>query len=122
MPPTNIEDRSSKTVVFRQTPETFELIGDRYLIEMLDISDVTPSGILIPGDPLSRGWEAARIVAVGNGHRLERDELIPMFFTVGDVVSVERLSGRQINMGGRDVRIVNQTAVHGRFTVEVDAE
>lgn len=118
--PTNISDpKTSKTLVFRQVPEEFVLIGDRYLVEVLEVDDVTPSGILIPGDPLTRAWECAKVLVVGNGDRLDSAVEKHMYFKVGDIIMIERLSGREIFMGERKCRIVNQVTTFGRFTAEV---
>jgi co-chaperonin GroES (HSP10) len=101
----------------KQTPDNFEVLGDRYLVEVLEISDYNHAGIvLIQKDENQRGWLVARIAAVGNGHRLERDEYVPMFYKVGDVVFMERLTGKDFKLGGLDYRILSQIDVLARVS------
>lgn len=54
------------------------------------------------------GYFLGKVIAKGNGHRLERDEYVPMPFEVGDVLRIERFTGRRYKMQGRWFRLVNQ--------------
>jgi len=103
-----------------QAPATFTPNGDRYLVEEVEVSKMSAGGILMPfdNDEATRGWIAGRIVAVGNGHRLERDVTVPMAYGSGDVVMIDRLAGRKVILQGRPYRVVNQTDVLGRFGVK----
>lgn len=99
--------------------DEIELIGDRYLLEILEAEQVTASGIHLPGqDPENTGWQVGRVLAVGNGHRLENEQTIPMFFKVGDLVICERFSGRDLRLEGRKVVVMNQTSCFGRRKVQ----
>lgn len=152
--------------------------GDRYLVEILETDEVTTvKGLdgsekqLYVGakDEMERGWVAAVVMGVGNGHRLEvpdhvavldnhmdhpriqpgedihafkkrQDEhklqaimngamfateehvvvrppaSVPMFFGLGNVVALERLTGRQFKLNtGRVYRIVSQVDILWRF-------
>jgi Chaperonin 10 Kd subunit len=54
------------------------------------------------------GYFIGKVVAKGNGHRLERDETVPMPFEVGDVLRIERFTGRKWTFNGVKYRLVNQ--------------
>jgi co-chaperonin GroES (HSP10) len=101
----------------KQNPSNFEILGDRYMVEVLEISDFNHAGIvLIQKDENQRGWLVARVVAVGNGHRLESDVKVPMFYSVGDVVFMERLTGKDFHLGGKEYRILSQIDVLARVS------
>lgn len=97
-----------------KAPEDLDLLGDRYLIEEIAV-DVSLGGLIIPTDSATLGWRVGKVVAVGNGHRLERDETVPVFYQLGDVLMVEKLSGRELHMRGKRYIVINQTNVIGRF-------
>lgn len=104
----------------KQDADLFEPIGDRYLCEALDFGKEYKSngGIIIPLthlDPMKVGWKPGRVVRVGDGHRLENNETIPMKFEVGDFIMVERMAGREIELQGRKYFVVSQAECLGRF-------
>ncbi len=114
---------------------TLQPNGDRYLVKPVNVVHRTSSDLVLPIDETTTGWFAARILAVGNGHRLEvpdpavvtyrvspsEDTLestverpqatVPMFFSKGDVVLIDRLAGRPVTVQGVEYRIVNQVDV-----------
>ncbi len=103
-----------------QAPTAFTPLGARYLVEILEVSNMSAGGLIVAfdNDEATRGWVAGRIVASGNGHRLERDVTVPMAYSPGDVVMIDRLAGRKIVLQGHAYRVVNQTDVLGRFEVK----
>ena len=143
-------------------------IGDRYMVELLETDEVSPAGILIPERAeQERGWHAAVVFSMGNGHRLDvpdpvcvmpepvRDlkegetvdqraidmramasysapfvgthsmvvrplATVAMFFVPGEVIFVEKYSGREFHIGERRFRFVSQVdclGTSGRFLV-----
>lgn len=110
-----VEKRVANVIAYQQKPEDIMLIGDRYLVQDLEVENVTDSGLVVLDGPLSRAWQPGLVVKVGNGHRLERNEKMPMFFKTGDVICFERLSGREVKLAGKPYRIVNQTACFWKF-------
>jgi co-chaperonin GroES (HSP10) len=103
-----------------QDPRDLAPNGDRYIVELLDIDDsvfIGESRLFTPGlSETERGWKAARVIAVGNGHRLESDATVPMFYKPGDVLLIERLTGRELTLRGKKYLILNQVDVLARFT------
>jgi co-chaperonin GroES (HSP10) len=93
--------------------------GDRYLVEKLTIDNTyvvelaDGSTKLIPIEGTQNkeerdGYYIAEVVAKGNGHRLETNTVVPMPFDRGDVVMVEKFSGRELQIAGSIYTIVNQ--------------
>lgn len=104
----------------------WQIIGDRYLVELAEVEDTVIGGILIPNSgELTRGWACGKIVNrghnaddhysvgvnPGHAHRLDASVVVPMFFNVGDFVVFERLSGKDFLVGGKKYRMVNQVDV-----------
>jgi co-chaperonin GroES (HSP10) len=101
----------------RQDPSHFEVLGDRYMVRVLDPGDNVVGGIVIPDQgEAKRGWVVGEIVRVGNGHRLESDTTVPMFFKVGDTVFVERLTGKDFKLASGEYRILSQIDVLAKVT------
>jgi co-chaperonin GroES (HSP10) len=96
--------------------DNFEILGDRYAVEIMEVDDLLIGDILIPDKgEVERKWQAGEIVAVGNGHRLETDVTVPMFFEKGDVVVFERLTGKDFFFGHGEYRIMSQIDVLARI-------
>lgn len=101
-------------------PESIELIGDRYLVQEIEVSQLKVIGdfdiLLVGEDEETRGWRPGIVAQVGNGHKLDTDVTVPMFCQVGDLIIFERLSGREIGLSGEKFRIVTQSSVLGKYT------
>ena len=60
-------------------------LHDRVLIEVLDSSEKTAGGIIIPDSAQEKPQEG-KVVAVGGGSKTEDGKIIPMDVKVGDKV------------------------------------
>ena len=70
----------------------FKPLHDRVLIEVLDSSEKTAGGIIIP-DTAQEKPQEGKVVAVGGGAKTEDGKLIPMDVKVGDKVLFGKWSG-----------------------------
>jgi len=121
-------------------PEDIEPLGDRYVVEVIDIDEKIELGQILvvtqqpkeDNSPMAdptverRGVLAAVVVSVGNGHLLGIKDEVPMFYSVGDCVLVDHnAKGRALKIVGRECRIVNQIDCLARLPmrlVRVDGE
>lgn len=114
MNPTIDKIELTEDSILRFTPN-----GDRYVVALRDIDDTISAGgfkLVRPEmDDTERGWKAGEVLCVGNGHRLETDVTVPMFFKPGDVLAIERLTGREIRIGAKKYLIVNQVDILGKI-------
>lgn len=118
-------------------PRKLELNGDRYVVELEELDNIHEFGeglqIELPQDAISEarvGWAFGRIIATGGrdilyragadqpsmrkcAHRLDKDEWVPIFFSVGQRVIVNRFAGEQVVFQGRRYRCVNQVDIIG---------
>ena len=78
----------------------FRPLHDRVLIEVLDGSEKTAGGIIIPGS--SRKTSEGKVVAVGGGAKTE-DGKIPMDVKVGDKVLFGKWSGTETKLTVKNI-------------------
>ena len=71
----------------------FKPLHDRVLIEVLDGSEKTAGGIIIP-DTAQEKPQEGKVIAVGRGTKTEDGKIIPMDVKVGDKVLFGNLVGK----------------------------
>ena len=67
-------------------------LGDRVLVEAIELQEVIKGGIVIPDSAKEKPQEA-KVVAVGPGKRDDNGKLIPMDVKVGDTVLTSKYGG-----------------------------
>jgi co-chaperonin GroES (HSP10) len=93
--------------------------GDRYIVEKIHVDrfySVGEKRILVEGTPEEveqrDGYYLARIVAGGDGYRMESDVHVKMPYEPDEIVMVEKFSGREIKgLGGQVFTIINQVDI-----------
>lgn len=76
-------------------------LGNRILAQRLEAAAETKGGIILP-DSAKKKQETARVVAVGDGKRLEDGKVIPVPVKVGDVVLMDKYSGQEVTLGDEE--------------------
>ena len=79
----------------------FKPLHDRVLIEVLDSSEKTAGGIIIP-DTAQEKPQEGKVVAVGGGAKTEDGKIIPMDVKVGDKVLFGKWSGTEVKIDGKE--------------------
>ena len=90
----------------------FKPLHDRVLIEVLDSSEKTPGGIIIP-DTAQEKPQEGKVIAVGSGARTEDGKVIPMDVKVGDKVLFGKWSGTAITIRGKEYSIMKESDIMG---------
>merc|ERR1711966_207390 len=80
----------------------FKPLHDRVLIEVLDSSEKTAGGIIIP-DTAQEKPQEGKVVAIGGGAKTEDGKLIPMDVKVGDKVLFGKWSGTEVKIVGKEI-------------------
>lgn len=97
----------------------FKPLGDRYLVRAEDpkqFMEGPRAQILLEGyTERSLGWKAGVILEVGDGHLLEKNEVVPMLYAPGDTVMIYHNSGHDVFIGGHQFCVVSQKEILGRF-------
>ena len=81
-------------------------------IEVLDSSEKTAGGIIIP-DTAQEKPQEGKVVAVGGGAKTEDGKLIPMDVKVGDKVLFGKWSGTEVKIDGKEYSIMKESDIMG---------
>jgi chaperonin GroES len=87
-------------------------LQDRILLQRVEEVEKTRGGIIIPDSAKERPLEG-KVIAVGNGKRLEDGTLVPLDVKAGDRVLFGKYSGTEIKVDGIDHIIVREDEVLG---------
>ncbi|MDA3798589.1 MAG: co-chaperone GroES [Kiritimatiellae bacterium] len=82
-------------------------LGDRVLIQSLDVVEELKGGIFIPDSAKEKPQEG-KVVAVGTGKRDEKGELIAFSVKVGDTVLLPKYGGTEVKIGEDKYQIVKE--------------
>jgi Co-chaperonin GroES (HSP10) len=90
----------------------FKPLHDRVLIEVLDSSEKTAGGIIIP-DTAQEKPQEGKVIAVGGGAKTEDGKIIPMDVKVGDKVLFGKWSGTEVKINGKEYSIMKESDIMG---------
>ena len=90
----------------------FKPLHDRVLIEVLDGSEKTAGGIIIP-DTAQEKPQEGKVIAVGGGAKTEDGKIIPMDVKVGDKVLFGKWSGTEVKIDGKEYSIMKESDIMG---------
>jgi len=90
----------------------FKPLHDRVLIEVLDGSEKTAGGIIIP-DTAQEKPQEGKVIAVGGGAKTEDGKIIPMDVKVGDKVLFGKWSGTEVKINGKEYSIMKESDIMG---------
>lgn len=88
----------------------FRPLYDRVLVKRLSAETKTAGGIIVPDSAKEKPQEA-RVVAVGNGRRLDSGETRPMSVKVGDRVIFGKYTGDEIKLEGEEHIILSESDI-----------
>ena len=90
----------------------FKPLHDRVLIEVLDSSEKTAGGIIIP-DTAQEKPQEGEVIAVGPGAINENGKLTPMDVKIGDIVLFGKWSGTEVKIDGKEYSIMKESDIMG---------
>jgi chaperonin GroES len=85
-------------------------LDDRVVIEPNEAEDVTAGGIVLP-DSAKEKPQRGKVLSVGPGKLLDSGERGKLSVNVGDEVIYGKYSGTEIEVNGRDVKILRETDI-----------
>jgi chaperonin GroES len=91
-------------------------LGDRVLIEPMsdeDKSKKTAGGIIIPDTADKEKSQEGKVLAVGDGRRLENGTLIPVAVKVGDKVLYSKYGPSEFKVGDKEYLIAKEEDILG---------
>ena len=85
-------------------------LDDRVVVEPKEADEVTAGGIVLP-DTAKEKPQRGAVLAVGPGKLLDSGERGALSVSVGDEVIYGKYSGSEIEVGGREVKILRETDI-----------
>ena len=85
-------------------------LGDRVLVEAIEVKDTVKGGIYIPDSAKEKPQEA-KVIAVGPGKKDDNGKLIPMDVKVGDTVLTSKYGGTEIKIDDKEYKILNASDI-----------
>jgi chaperonin GroES len=85
-------------------------LHDRIIIKRLEGEERTKGGIIIPDTAKEKPVEA-KVIAVGNGKRLEDGTVRPLDVKAGDYILFGKYSGTEIKIDGEEHLILREDDV-----------
>jgi chaperonin GroES len=85
---------------------------DRILVERVESEEMTKGGIIVP-DSAKEKPQQGKVIAVGQGKRLEDGKLIPLEVKAGDTILFGKYSGSEIKLEGHEYLIMKEDDVLG---------
>jgi chaperonin GroES len=83
---------------------------DRVVVEPLEAAEKSAGGILLP-DTAREKPQRGRVVAVGPGRLLEDGKRQTLVVAVGDEVLYGRYAGNEVEVNGKDVKIMRESDI-----------
>ena len=81
-------------------------LGDRVLVEALEVKEQIKGGILIPDSAKEKPQEA-KVVALGTGKTDEKGNKILFDVKVGDIIIISKYGGTEIKYDDKEYKILN---------------
>ena len=87
-------------------------LADRVLVKPEETADEkTPSGIFIPDTAKKEKPEQGKVVAVGEGKRNEKGEVLPMRVKVGDTIVFSKYGYDEVTIDDEEYYIVQESNI-----------
>jgi chaperonin GroES len=90
-------------------------LEDRVVVEPLEAEDKTAGGILLP-DTAKEKPQRGRVVAVGPGKLQDDGKRQALTVAVGDEVLYGRYAGNEIEINGKDIKIMRESDLLAKVT------
>ena len=85
-------------------------LADKILVKRLEAESKTKSGIVLP-DAAKEKPKRGKVVAVGNGRRTDKGEVIPLTVKKGDDVIFASYAGTELKIDGEEVLVLSEDDV-----------
>ncbi len=85
-------------------------LGDRIVIELVEVEEKTASGIVLP-DTAKEKPQEGKVVAVGSGRVLDSGERVALEVAVGDRIIFSKYAGTEVKYEGKEYLILRESDV-----------
>jgi chaperonin GroES len=80
-------------------------LGNRVLAQRLEAQETVKGGIILP-DSAKKKQETAKVIAVGEGKRLDDGKVLPVPVKVGDLILMDKYSGQEVTLNDEEYLII----------------
>jgi len=87
-------------------------LGDRVLVERLEVQEQVKGGIIIP-DTAKEKPQEGKVIAVGSGKRLENGEIKPLDVKEGDKILFGKYAGTEVKLDDKEYLIMREDDILG---------
>ena len=94
---------------------TLKPLDDRVVVQPSDAEEKTSGGILLP-DTAKQKPQQGTVVAIGPGKLSEKGERLALAVKVGDTVLFGKYSGSDVEISGKEFKILRQSEILGKVT------
>ncbi|ANU16226.1 co-chaperone GroES [Planococcus maritimus] len=85
-------------------------LGDRVIIELVEVEEKTSSGIVLPGSAQEKPQEG-KVIAVGNGLIRENGQRTELDVNEGDRVVFSKYAGTELKYEGNEYLILRENDI-----------
>lgn len=85
-------------------------LDERIVVEPVEAEEKTAGGIVLP-DTAKEKPQRGKVLAIGPGKLLEDGKRVALSVTVGDEVIYGKYAGSEIEIDGRDLKILRESDV-----------
>lgn len=89
---------------------TLNPLDDRVVVQPLEAEQTTAGGIVLP-DAAREKQQRGKVLAVGPGRLLDSGERCAVSVSVGDEVLFGKYGGTEIEVDGKDVKILRESDI-----------
>lgn len=87
-------------------------LADRVLVKPEEAADEkSPSGIIIPDTAKKEKPEQGKVIAVGEGKRTDKGEVLPLRVKVGDTIVFSKYGYDEVTIDDEEYYIVNEANI-----------
>jgi chaperonin GroES len=89
---------------------TIQPLGNRVLLEPIEVEEQVAGGIIIPDSAKEKPLES-KVAALGTGGIDEKGNKIPFDVKVGDIVLTNKYGGTEIKHNDKEYKIISATDI-----------
>ena len=108
----------AKTTVAPKPKNTFGImpLGDRVVVlPAVSSEERTPSGFIIPDSAMKEKPGQGTVVAVGEGRRNDKGDLVPLRVKVGDVIMFSKYGFDEVMLNDKNYFVVSEPSILAIF-------
>jgi chaperonin GroES len=103
-------------------PKELQPLGNFVVVEPLATDEKLGEGLIVRPEQYKQPSGQARVLAVGPGRPDVHGNMVPVGVAVGDIVVYNWINGRELNLEGRTLRLLDSAEIIGKFKFyETDA-